>query len=239
MIKKNISGSAIIKIIISTNVCFFIISLFVSGSDITLSLHPFTALTPSTTSLILLGASGTIPIDRNHEWWTLITANFLHGSLLHILFNMLAFNHVSSIVSKVYGSYRMFIIFLITGFTGFYLSYIAGIEVTIGASAAVCGLIGAILYYGKSRGGILGESIYKQTMGWVIFLILFGLIVPNVNNWGHGGGLISGILLAWILGYHERSPETRFHKIISFILMIFTICILIWSLVFCFIKLFS
>ncbi|MCK4798616.1 MAG: rhomboid family intramembrane serine protease, partial [Spirochaetes bacterium] len=230
MIKKNISGSAIIKAIIYTNVCFFIISLLITGSNIKLNLHPFTALTPSTKCLILLGASGTIPIDRYHEWWSLITANFLHGSLLHIIFNMLALNQVASMVSAVYGRYRMFIIFIITGIIGFYISYLAGIEVTIGASASVCGLIGATLYYGKSRGGILGETVYRQTFGWVIFIILFGILVPNVNNWGHGGGLVSGIILGWILRYNERLVENKSHKIFSILLMGLTFCTLVWSL---------
>ncbi|MCK5099695.1 MAG: rhomboid family intramembrane serine protease [Desulfobacteraceae bacterium] len=238
MIKKKIFSSTIIKTIIYTNVCFFIISLIVSGSDFKLNLHPFSALTPSTKSLVFLGASGIIPINIYHEWWSLITANFLHGSLLHIIFNMLALNQVASLVSAVYGKYRMFIIFIITGIIGFYISYLAGIEVTIGASASVCGLIGAILYYGKSRGGILGETVYKQTFGWVIFIILFGVLVPNVNNWGHGGGLVSGVLLGWILKYNEKSVENKFHQISSILLMVLTFCTLIWSLVFCFIVLF-
>ncbi|MCK5311305.1 MAG: rhomboid family intramembrane serine protease [Desulfobacteraceae bacterium] len=237
MIKKNSSGSGILKAIIYTNICFFIISLLVSGSNLKLSLHPFTALTPSTKSLILLGASGTIPINNYHEWWSLITANFLHGSLLHILFNMLALNQVASTVSTVYGKYRMFVIFIISGIAGFFLSYLAGIEVTIGASASVCGLIGAILYYGKSRGGILGETIYKQMLGWVIFIVLFGILIPNINNWGHGGGLVSGIILGWLLSYNEKLKENKLHKIMAFGLMGLTLCILIWSLLFCYLIL--
>ncbi len=227
MIKKNISNSTLLKSIIFTNVFFFLISLLVSGSKVKLNLHPFTALTPSTKSLIFLGASGTIPINVYHEWWSLITANFLHGSLIHILFNMLALYQIGGIVAAVYGKYKMFEIFFVTGVTGFYLSYLAGIEVTIGASAAVCGLIGATLYYGKSRGGTLGENIYKQTMSWVIFIILIGILVPNVNNWGHGGGLVSGILMGWLLNYNEDSNQSKFHKIFSFFLLGVTLCALI------------
>ena len=237
MIKIKISESTILKTIIYTNICFFIVSLIASGRNISFTLNPFTALTPSTKSLVFLGASGTIPINVYHEWWSLITANFLHGSLLHIIFNMLALHQVGSLVSSVYGKYRMFSIFIITGISGFYLSYLAGIEVTIGASAGVCGLIGATLYYGKSRGGSFGETIYKQTMGWVIFIILFGILIPNVNNWGHGGGLISGILLGWFLGYNEKSSENITHKILAWIFILLTFCSLIWSLVFYFILL--
>ncbi len=237
MIKKNIYNLTIQTIIIYINLFFFAISLILSGHDVWLDIHPFTALTPSTKSLIFLGASGTIPINVYHEWWSLITANFLHGSLLHILFNMLALHQVASMVSTVYGKYRMFLIFSIAGIAGFFLSYLAGVKVTIGASAAVCGLIGAILYYGKSRGGVLGEAIYKQTSGWVIFIIIFGVLVPNVNNWGHGGGLISGVVLGKLLGYNEKSEENRLHKISAFLFMGITLCALIWSLFFCSIML--
>ena len=237
MIKKKISDSTILKAIIYTNICFFLISLIVSGSAVKLNFHPFSALTPSTKSLIFLGASGTVPINYYHEWWSLITANFLHGSLLHILFNMLALHQVASLVSTMYGRYRMYVIFILSGISGFYLSYLAGVEVTIGASAAICGLIGATLFYGKSRGGILGETIYKQTIGWVIFIVLFGALVPNINNWGHGGGLISGIFLGWVLGYNEKFKENKFHKTLALILGLLTIFALIWSLIFCFIIL--
>ncbi len=237
MIKKKISDFTILKAILYTNICFFLICLIVSGSAVKFDFHPFSALTPSTKSLIFLGASGTIPINYYHEWWSLITANFLHGSLLHILFNMLALYQVASLVSTMYGKYRMYVIFILTGIAGFYLSYLAGVEVTIGASAGICGLIGATLFYGKSRGGIFGEAVYRQTISWVVFIVLFGALVPNINNWGHGGGLISGIFLGWVLGYNEKLKENIFHKILASILGLFTIFALIWSLIFCFLFL--
>jgi len=230
MIKKKISGTKIIRTIIFTNVFFFIISLILSGSKLKLTLHPLTALTPSTDSLISLGASGTIPVDYHHAWWSFVTANFLHGSLLHILFNMLAFNQVASLISTVYGKYRMYIIFIISGVSGFMLSYLTGTQLTIGASAAICGLIGATLYYGKSRGGFLGDAIYRQTIGLVIFIVVFGILIPNIDNMGHGGGFISGIFLAWLLGYNEKKKENKYHFVLSVTLMIITVFILIWSL---------
>ena len=73
---------------------------------------------------------------------------------------------------------------------------------TIGASAALCGLIGAALYYGKSRGGTFGQAIYKHTSGWVIGLFFIGLM-PGINNWGHGGGLVAGIGTGYLFSYLE------------------------------------
>jgi rhomboid protease GluP len=234
MIKRNISESAIWKTIIYTNIIFFIISLILTGSDLKFDIHPFSALSPSNKSLVGLGASGTFSINNYHEWWSLITANFLHGSLIHILFNMLAVYQLAPLISKVYGQYRMFIIYIISGVFGFYLSYIAGIQITIGASGSICGLIGASFYFGKSRGGVFGRALYKQTVSWIIFIIIFGILVPNINNWGHGGGLISGIFLGMVLGYNDRIKENKFHKISALILALITLCVLIWSFIFYF-----
>lgn len=75
---------------IAVNVIIYIISLIYSGKDTTLSLNPFYALTPSMDVLNFLGASGRLPILKFEAWWSLITANWLHGGLLHIVFNMMA-----------------------------------------------------------------------------------------------------------------------------------------------------
>ena len=84
------SGSAldITRIIIYLNIGFYILSLIVSSSGLILSPNPFTFLAPSEKGLFILGATGTIPINLFGRWWTLVSASFLHGGLMHILFNM-------------------------------------------------------------------------------------------------------------------------------------------------------
>jgi rhomboid protease GluP len=141
---------------------------------------------------------------RFHRWWTLISANYLHGGIVHILFNMIAFYQLATLVNREYGAYRMIVIYTASGIAGFFVSYLAGVGFTIGASAAVCGLMGASLYYGKSRGGVYGRIIYKQIVGWAVGLFLFGLIVPGINNWAHGGGICAGAALGFLLGFQER-----------------------------------
>jgi len=121
------------------------------------------------------------------------------------------------------------IIYLLAGVAGFYLSVLAGIPLTIGASASICGLIGAILYYGKSRGGFYGEAIYRQAMGWILGLVIFGLLIPGINNWAHGGGVLAGILLAFLMGYQDRRREAFFIKILAGICMLLTIAVLLWA----------
>ena len=221
----------LIKTIIYVNVGMFIISLLLNSRLPGLSTNPFYILSPENTSLLLLGATGTIPIDRLHRWWTIVSANYLHGGILHILFNMIAFKQLAPLVAREYGVYRMFIIYTLSGIIGFRISYLAGVTFTIGASAAICGLMGSILYYGKSRGGIYGQSIYKQVAGWAVGLFLFGLIVPGINNWGHGGGIVAGIILGFFMGYQERKEENFFHKILSGFCVVLTVIVLGWAIV--------
>jgi membrane associated rhomboid family serine protease len=207
-----LTPSIVLKAMIYTNVFMFIISLVFSGKNMVLSLNPFYALTPSMDVLNFLGASGTYPIVKFDAWWSLITANWLHGGLLHIVFNMLALKTIAPLVMREFGLFRMFSIYTLTGIAGFLLSYVGNVYLTIGASSGLCGLIGAALFFGKSRGGPWGKLVYKQTSGWVVSLILIGFLIPNINNWGHGGGLIAGIFFGWVLGYNEKREENIFDR---------------------------
>lgn len=223
-----IDSAFMIRFVIAVNVLYFLASLLFSGAGTNFSLDPLNTLAPSSSSMIYLGASGTVPVGHFHQWWSVITANWLHGSLLHILFNMLAFSQIAPFVAKVYGTHKMFILYSITGTIGFVISCLAGVKLTIGASGAVCGLIGATLYFGKSRGGFFGDAVYRQTMGWVIGIGMLGLLVPNINNWGHGGGLISGIAAGWLLGYNEQRSENILHAAAGILLIVFTVGLLMW-----------
>ncbi len=221
----------LIRAIIYVNIGMYVISLLFNSGTGFFSLNPFTLFSPDNKSLLLLGATGTIPIDRFHRWWTIVSANYLHGSILHIMFNMIAFRQIAPLVIQEYGVYRMFILYTLGGLIGFVISYLAGVQFTIGASAAVCGLIGATIYYGKSRGGAYGDAIYRQVGGWAVGLFVFGLIVPGINNWGHGGGILSGMLLGFFLGYREKGQERLFHKILANVCAVLTIIVLGWAVV--------
>jgi len=215
-----------VSAIIYLNVAIYIFSLVIHPSSLNLSMNPFFFLSPTDTSLFLLGATGTLPIDQFGRWWTLISASYLHGGVLHLLFNMVAFYQLGPFVLLEYGVYRFFTIYTLSGVGGFFLSYLFGVPFTIGASASICGLIGAILYFGKSRGGFYGESIYRQALGWVVGLVLFGLMLPGINNWAHGGGLITGIATSYLLGYEERRRENAFHRALSWICFLVTAIII-------------
>lgn len=192
-------------------------------------MNPLSFLSPSHKSLLVLGSTGTVAILELHRWWSLVSANYLHGSLMHILFNMIALKQIGPLVIKEYGVYRMLAIYTLGGVFGFVLSFLAGVRFTIGASAAVCSLIGAILYYGKSRGGIYGQNLYRQIGGWAVTIFVFGLIVPGINNWGHGGGMAAGALLGLLLGYKEKRRENIRHKFLGASCVITTAIVLAWA----------
>ena len=220
----------VVKVLIGINAVMYVISLLVSPQALHVSFDLLTALSPSNQSLLQLGATGTIPIDRLQRWWTLLSANYLHGGILHILFNMLALRQLVPLVGALYGVNRLVVLYTLTGVAGFWVSYVAGIQFTIGASAALCGLIGATLYYGKSRGGLFGEAIYRQVGGWAIGIFIIGLLIPGINNWGHGGGMAAGALLGFVVGYRERSEEQTWHAILAAACLAATGLVLAWML---------
>lgn len=220
-----------VRAIVAVNAAFFILSLLLNPRGMGFGANPLTFLSPSDGSLFLLGATGTLPIDGYGRWWTLVSASFLHGGILHIFFNMMALRQLAPFVLEEFGFNRFTILYVWTGIAGFLLSYGAGIPFTIGASASLCGLIGAILYYGKSRGGYYGQQIYRQAMSWVVGLVLFGLFFPGINNWAHGGGLLGGVGIAFLTGYGEQRPETFRHRLLGGLSLLLTAAALGWALI--------
>lgn len=217
--------------IIYVNIAFYVLALILNPSGIFSGGGLFSFLSPSGQSLLLLGASGTYPVLDLGRYWSLISASFLHGGILHLGFNMMALYQLGPFVLRVFGFHRFFIIYILTGIAGFALSLVFGVRFTIGASASICGLIGAITYYGKNRGGEFGQAIYKQALVWIVAIIVFGLIVPSINNWAHGGGVVSGIGLAMLMGYAEKKEETANQKLMAYAIIVVTLGVLAWSIV--------
>lgn len=222
------ASDLVVQAITVANVAFYLVSLLLSSErGLGASLLGF--LSPDHNSLLLLGATGAVPVFEMGRIWTLISASYLHGGLLHILFNMMALRQIGPWVSIEFGASRMFVIYTLSGVAGYLASCFAGISFTIGASASVCGLIGALFFFGKNRGGNYGSAVSREVSGWLISLVLFGLIMPGINNWGHGGGIVGGVVLAWLLGYSARRPETVGHRLLALMCIAATVVILAWA----------
>ena len=161
----------------------------------------FDLLSPSGESLFRLGMTGGYAIALG-QWWTLCTAVFLHGSLLHILFNMVIMRRYLPMVADLFGNVRAFVIFMAAGIAGYVLSNALGGHNTIGASGAVFGLLGALVSYGRRTG-------QSQVTGqlWMSALMMFAMsfmMGGSVNNWAHAGGFGGGFLAAQLMPTTNR-----------------------------------
>jgi len=221
---KKLLGSApgVIPAITFACIVIYIISILVDPGALLKSRGMFSFLSPSGIALDRLGMTGQVAIYYG-KWWTLITAIYLHGGILHILFNMLWLRQLGQMVQDLFGSSRTFLIFTIAGVVGFIASFIFGITYTIGASGSIFGLLGALIYYGRKRGGHFGTAIYRQVGSWAIILFIFGFLMPGVNNFAHAGGFIGGYLAAMAFGFHEITRENSTHRFIAMVALGMTI----------------
>lgn len=166
----------------------------------------FDAFSPSDRALIGLGAAGTYTWSLGW-WWTIFTAIYLHGGLLHIIFNILWIRQLGPAVEEIYGSARLVVIFTVAGAVGFIASNLLGHPYTIGASGSIFGLLGAIVAFGQKRGGTYGSMILRQYGQWALILFIFGFFMPGVNNIAHAGGFVGGFGMGFALALAERRPE--------------------------------
>lgn len=174
----------------------------------------FAELAPSNQALLALGATGAWPI-RAGRWWTLFTAIYLHAGLLHILFNLLWIRQLGPAVEELYGPARTAIIFTVSGVVGFVVSNAVGIPLTVGASGSIFGLLGAIVAYGRRRGGAFGAMVLRQYGMWALILFVFGFFVASVNNFAHAGGFAGGLACGYLLSFAERRSEGGLDQILA------------------------
>jgi membrane associated rhomboid family serine protease len=202
--------------------CFvlYALSLVLDLSGIRLAGGLLSILSPSNQALYRVGMGGAVPMASG-RWWTLLTANYLHGGILHILFNVLWLRQIGPLVEELYGSSRFIIIYTLAGVLGSLTSVLAGTFFFIGASGAIFGLFGALLYYGRSRGGTFGSTIFRQLLFWAVIAFAIGLFLPGVDNWGHLGGLVVGLAAGWLLSYQERGRQKLVHHLLAFITILF------------------
>jgi rhomboid protease GluP len=155
--------------------------------------------------LQLLGAS--LPWAINiHEPWRFIMAIFLHGSLLHIGFNMWVLMDIGPVVEETYGSARYLFIYVATGIGGYLLTSFFN-SVAVGGSGALLGLVGVLLAMTMGRPSM--QMLRSQLIRWLIYILVISLL-PGVSLLAHAGGFASGFALGKIMPDHTpRTPEER------------------------------
>jgi rhomboid protease GluP len=194
-------------------------------------------LVPSPQAMEIFGASGAYPVFVRGEWWTLLTASWLHGSFLHILFNMMWVRDLGPAVVDLIGAPRTVIVYVVSGICGFLLSSLMplfpipipifhGAPLTLGASASILGLLGALLHYGRMSGSRL---IHGQALNYVVILFVMGLIMPGVDNTAHAGGFLGGYAVSALFNPLKR--EKGDHLIIALALLAVTFVAIAFSVI--------
>lgn len=205
-------------------VAFFGISLALDLRGVSMD-FPFGLLGPSTEAAVRMGSSGYLPIVGMGRWWTPLSAGWLHGGALHIAFNLYYLSWLLPTTEKIFGPGRTLILYVVSSVIGFVVTSIVGLLValgplgflgsffrgalagaplTLGASAALCGLLGALLYYGQASGQTLMTQRIWQS---AIFLLIFGFVIGAIDNWAHIGGFAGGWLVAKLLRpLEDESP---------------------------------
>jgi rhomboid protease GluP len=144
------------------------------------------------------------PLVQAGEWWRLVVPVFLHGGVLHILFNGMALVQVGPLAERAYGRARFLLIFIVAGVAGNLLGLrFYGGGVGIGASGALFGLIGAAGVYGHRRGDAFGRMIRRVMLQWGLYALVFGLLI-HADNAAHIGGLAAGVVLSFVVGDTDR-----------------------------------
>lgn len=199
-------------------------------------------------ALEALGASGAGPLVRDGRWWTILSATWLHGSLIHIFFNMMSLRNIGPDMVSIIGPARTIIIYVVGGAVGFLASSLMGsdtaIEIiaslplplfilrklvgaglTVGASASLFALLGALMHYGRKSGSSL---IHGQAMQWAFVMFLYGLFMPGIDNWAHAGGFAGGYLVSSFLNPLTR--EKGDHLLVAAVCLLMTVAAVLVSL---------
>lgn len=182
--------------------------------------------TPSQYALIRFGAAGALPVFGLGRWWTVLSAGWLHAGLLHIGFNLYWIRFLAPETAELYGAARMVIIYTISSITGFLTSSLLGSVFTVGASAPILGLLGAMVYYSRRTGS---SVVGRMAWSYALFMILFGFMMRGTDNWAHLGGFAGGFLAGLLLD--PRKPESGNHMLAAVVCLALTVASIVASLV--------
>ena len=166
------------------------------------------------------------PAIRNGEYYRLITGTFLHAGLFHLLFNVYALYVIGTQLESFLGKFKYLICYLFSALTGALLSmmFLKG-NASVGASGAIFGLMGSLVYFGYHYRVYLGTTLKSQIIPLIVLNLLLGFMLSNVDVAGHIGGLIGGYLITMGLGLKYKS--SNFEKVNGFIMAIIYLVFLI------------
>jgi rhomboid protease GluP len=163
-------------------------------------------------TLRMFGAKWPLAQFQAGQWWRLVTAGFLHGGVIHILFNSWALFDVGALVEQICGVRRYIVIYFVSTVCGYLASTYWSPVVSIGASAGIFGLIGAMIAIGTKSRTPMGDALRSHFMQWAVFALVMSFVISGVDNAAHIGGLASGFGVAWVAGT-PRAVESPVERI--------------------------
>ena len=164
-------------------------------------------------------------IRKYHEYYRLITGAFLHADIFHLLSNCYALYIIGSQVENFYGKKKFLLIYFYSALTGSLLSVTLSNNASIGASGAIFGLMGAILYFGYYYRVYIGATWKQKILPVIALNLIIGFVVPGIDYFGHIGGLIGGVLISMAVGlkYKHKKQENINGAILSILFLAFLI----------------
>jgi rhomboid protease GluP len=161
----------------------------------------------SASTLFLFGAKEPNYIFHG-EWWRLITAGFLHAGIIHIMMNSWGLYDLGAQAEEAFGAGKLIVIYVLSSVSGFLASSLFAPSLSVGASAGIFGLIGAMIAFGVNQRSSFGSYVkgaYTRTAVWAL---LISFLIPYTDNWAHMGGLAGGFVAAYVAG-HPRLSQPR------------------------------
>lgn len=185
--------------IIAINVILYIVTAYLSYTYAKGSVFD-----SDTRVLVLLGAKVNELITQG-QYFRLVSCMFLHGGIVHLGVNMYSLYAIGPMVEKVYGRVKYLAIYFVAGICSSMLSYIYSPSISIGASGAIFGLLGAVLVFAIKSKGKTGSSFIKSILSVIFVNIFIGMTLPNIDNFGHVGGLLGGMIIAFLLTFRSET----------------------------------
>jgi membrane associated rhomboid family serine protease len=197
-------SSTVTTILVTVNVGITLLILVMWGTSGP-GAGPMRFLSPPGAALYLFGEKTRWGVFHG-EAWRLVTANYLHGGLLHLLFNCYALTTLGPLIEGAFGARKFFVIYTVCGVFAFLASALFSPAPAVGASGALFGLMGFGIVYGRFRGGSGGRMVAEYLMRWLLYGA-FMLFMPGIDNLAHFGGLVAGGLLGLVVSPGE--PKSR------------------------------
>jgi rhomboid protease GluP len=135
------------------------------------------------------------------QWWRLLTAGFLHGGILHILMNSWVLFDLGCATEENYGTSRYLVIYFVSTITGFMASmYWSPMIPSVGSSAGIFGLLGAMVAFGVRERSSYGTAVRNHYLQWAIYAVILSALMAQTDNAAHVGGFAGGFVMAYIAG---------------------------------------